>query len=255
MAEPCLRLIQVTDMHLQDRPEMEMRGVNLEERFLAVLDEVSQQKADMLLLTGDLTHHSKPAYQRLSTYLQRLTFPSYWIPGNHDLTGEMFKFADHGYGRKVVEQGGWRILLLDSSSSPDGRGSGSLSEPELDFLSTELEETTHRQNVLLVLHHNPVSVNSEWQDAIMLANADQFWSIVERYPQVKGVMFGHVHQAWQLERKNLKLFSCPATAAQFKSCTASSETEDNPELSGPAYAIYELHENGLIIQKVKRLTL
>ncbi|MGB0203815.1 MAG: metallophosphoesterase [Neptuniibacter sp.] len=255
MAEPCLRLIQVTDMHLQDRPEIEMRGVNPEERFLAVMDEVSLQKADMLLLTGDLTHHSKPAYQRLSTYLQHLTFPSYWIPGNHDLTGEMFKFADCGYGRKVVEQGGWRILLLDSSSSPDGRGSGSLSEAELDFLSTELEETAHSQNVLLVLHHNPVSVNSEWQDAIMLANADQFWSIVERYPQVKGVMFGHVHQAWQLERNNLKLFSCPATAAQFKSCTASSETENIPELSGPAYAIYELHENGLITQKVKRLTL
>ena len=89
----------------------------------------------------------------------------------------------------------------------------------------------------------------------MLANADQFWSIVERYPQVKGVMFGHVHQAWQLERNNVKLLSCPATAAQFKSCTASSETEDIHELSGPAYAIYELHENGLITQKVKRLPL
>lgn len=253
MAEVCLRVLQVTDMHLQETPDIEMRGVNPEQRFLSVMKHLGTEKADMLLLTGDLSHHSIPAYSRLSDYLQQLNYPSHWIPGNHDISGEMFRFAEQGYGKKSIDQNCWRILMLDSTSMPDGRGGGSLSEPELQFLRTELDEAAEELNILIVLHHNPVSVASRWQDSIMLANADQFWSILNCYPQVKGVMFGHVHQTWELEKDGVKLFSAPATAAQFKSRTERPETEDNQELSGPAYAAYELSDDGTITQKVRRL--
>jgi len=253
VAEVCLRVLQITDMHLQETPDIELRGVNPEQRFLSVLNHLRTEEADMLLLTGDLSHHSIPAYTRLSDYLQQLDIPSYWIPGNHDLSGEMFRFAEQGYGTKSIDLSGWRILMLDSTSMPDGRGGGALSEPELQFLRTELDEAAEELNILLVLHHNPVSVDSRWQDSIMLANADQFWSTVNCYPQVKGVVFGHVHQTWALERDGVKLFSAPATAAQFKSRTERPETEDNHELSGPAYATYELCDDGTITQKVRRL--
>ncbi|MGH1463526.1 MAG: metallophosphoesterase, partial [Neptuniibacter sp.] len=254
VAEDVIRLLQITDMHLQESPDIEMKGVNPEERFLQVMDSIEDQRADLLLLTGDLTHHAVAAYSRLSDKLQQLDFPSYWIPGNHDLVGEMYQFSRLGYGQKVIEQGNWRILLLDSTAEPDGIGGGSLAEPELEFLRAELEECSENMNLLLVLHHHPVSVNSAWQDKIMLGNAGQFWSIIDVFPQIRGVIFGHVHHSWRLCRGDVKLFSCPSTAAQFKSCTDLPEIEEDPDLSGPAFGHYELYPDGNIISKIRRLS-
>lgn len=242
-------------MHLQASPEVEMRGVNPEQRFQQVMQAVAHEPADLLLLTGDLTHHAASAYARISQQLQQLPFPSVWIPGNHDLPGEMYAFARYGYGRKVVELGNWRILLLDSTAQPDGRGSGSLSEPELNFLQTELEQAAETdQHLLLVLHHPPFGVDSAWQDRIMLGNTAQFWSIVEHSTQVRGIICGHLHQHWQLQRGDVELFSCPATAAQFKACTAVPQAEDDPTLAGPAYASYTLSPDGSIRTQIKRLS-
>ncbi|WP_286236753.1 metallophosphoesterase [Neptuniibacter halophilus] len=253
MAEPVLSLLQISDLHLQQAPEKLLHQEQPEARLRSVLEQIRSESADWLLLTGDLSHHAPAAYDRLSDYLQTLPYPARWIPGNHDLPAEMFRFAGLGYGEKVIEQNGWKIVLLDSTASPDGQGAGSLSEPELEFLATELAQSDPEQHLLLVLHHNPVSVNSVWQDRIGLQNSDQFWSVVECYPQVRGVVFGHVHQAWQLQRGSVRLFSVPATAAQFKAGCESPEIETDTTLAGPAYARYQLLADGEIQVRVNRL--
>ena len=246
-------LLQVSDMHLQQEPYMLLKGVNVEQRFQQVIVEIESQSADALLLTGDLTHHAPRAYERLVSYVDCLPYPAYWIPGNHDLPEEMARFTGTELAQRVKTFGGWKLIFLDSSSNPDGKGSGSLSETELSFLKAELSQTAADQHVLLVLHHHPVPVQSRWQDEICLANAEQFWQIVDLYPQVKGVIFGHVHQSWELQRGDIQLFSVPATAAQFKAQTDSSEVENDPKLAGPAYGRYQLHSCGKISQQVIRL--
>jgi len=248
-----ITLLQVSDMHLQQDPDMLLKNVNVEQRFQQVLAEIKSDTADALLLTGDLTHHAPKAYDRLVSYIAELPYPSYWIPGNHDLSDEMARFADTELAARVKTFGGWKLIFLDSSANPDGKGSGALSEAELTFLQNELSQVTPSQHVLLVLHHHPVSVQSRWQDEICLGNADQFWQIVDSYPQVQGVIFGHVHQGWALERGDIQLFSVPATAAQFKAQTDNSEVEDDPKLAGPAYGRYQLHSCGKISQQVIRL--
>ncbi|WP_415892646.1 metallophosphoesterase [Neptuniibacter sp. PT8_73] len=252
MAET-ITLLQVSDMHLQQEPDMLLKGVNVEQRFQQVLAEIESQSADALLLTGDLTHHAPRAYDRLVSNVHSLPYPTYWIPGNHDLPEEMARFTGTELASRVKTFDGWKLIFLDSSSHPDGKGSGSLSESELSFLKAELSQTAPDQHALLVLHHHPVSVKSRWQDEICLGNADQFWQIVELYPQVKGVIFGHVHQSWALQRGDIQLFSVPATAAQFKAQTDSSEVEDDPKLAGPAYGRYQLYSCGKINQQVIRL--
>ena len=253
MVDSVFKLAQISDMHLQDDPNGLQRGVNPEKRFLDVLAKTVEQSPDLLLLTGDLSHHSSAAYERLVCYLSELPFPCLWIPGNHDLVGDMAALASYGFGQKVYETPSWKFILLDSTANPDGKGSGALSEPELDFLQTELAEVSAEQSVLLVLHHNPVSVNSAWQDEIMLSNADQFWSLVDTCEQVKAVLFGHVHQAWEIPRKQVKLFSAPSTAAQFKRCTSQPEPETAPDLSGPGFMLYTLSAQGGVQAKVHRL--
>lgn len=254
MADVPVRILQISDLHLQKHPTELLYGVNVEQRFQRVLVELQRQTADLLLLTGDLSHHAGAAYQRISDGLQTLAYPAFWIPGNHDLPGEMMKFAEYGYGQKVIDKGRWKIIMLDSTAKPDGRGSGALSEPELEFLRTELDETELDRFVLLVLHHNPVSVDSEWQDAIGLANRQQLWSVLEHYPQVRGAVFGHVHQALELWHGKVQLFSVPAIAPQFKAKCDDFTLEDDPELVGPAFASYVLQANGQISVRVDRLS-
>ncbi len=248
-----IRLLQVTDMHLQQEPSCLMRGANVEARFQQVIHQIEQENADFLLLTGDLTHHAPAAYDRLSSCLQGLPFPARWIPGNHDLVDEMVRFSDLGYNQKVIVRGDWRIILLDSTSQPDGRGGGALSPEELDFLNTQLAILTEQQHVLLVLHHHPVTVQSEWMDRIGLANHKAFWALLDTYSQVKGVVFGHVHQEFQQHRGNVKLLACPATAPQFKPFSASAITEDDPRFMGPAYRRIQLYDDGKIQSEVVRL--
>lgn len=253
MGSNLVHLLQITDLHLQEKPEVTMRGENVEARFCAVLNQLMRQSADALLLTGDLSHHAPAAYDRLSDYLNTLPFPSFWIPGNHDLLGSMVHHAGNGFGRKVLQFQTWRILMLDSTSQADGLGGGSLAETELSFLVTELDDVDDAENVLLVMHHNPISVQSDWQDQIGLGNADQFWSIAERYPQVKAVIFGHVHQEWQAHRGNIQLFSSPATAPQFKKRCQTTEIEREEPLSLPAYTAYTLYPDGKITASVNRV--
>ncbi len=35
----------------------------------------------------------------------------------------------------------------------------------------------------------------------MLADADQFWRVLEPYSQVQGIICGHVHQEWRWQYK------------------------------------------------------
>lgn len=144
-----VRLLQVTDMHLQQDPTTLMRGENVERRFQHVMQHIEGETADLLLLTGDLTHHAPAAYDRLALSLQDLPFPSCWLPGNHDLIDEMARFSALGYNRKVVEQGAWRVILLDSTASPDGKGGGSLATEELTFFVQQLAQTASDQHVLV----------------------------------------------------------------------------------------------------------
>lgn len=253
-----LKIAQISDMHLQDEPHMLLKGVNPEARFLAALAEVEKQAVDILLLTGDLSHHSATAYKRLTGYLAELDFPTYWLPGNHDLTDEMARYDDVAVGnklnKKVIVTPSWKIILLDSTSNPDGRGGGELSAAELNFLHTELTQNPSKQPILIALHHHPVSVESQWQDEIMLGNAEQFWQLLDQCPQVKGVLFGHVHQQWHLRRGNVELFSVPATAAQFKRATVSPEIETDPALLGPGFALYELDSSGEISVQCQQIS-
>ena len=49
----------------------------------------------------------------------------------------------------------------------------------------------------------------------MLGNAEQFWQLLGRYPVPVTVLFGHVHQVWDVTRQSVRLLSCPSTAVQF----------------------------------------
>lgn len=244
-----LKLVQITDCHLQNDPAQLYRELDVEVHFDRVLEQAVSHAPDMLLLTGDLVHHGGPqGYQRLHRKLSSLSVPCYWIPGNHD-DADLMQQIGGDMNLRSVSCGRWGIVLLDSSSEPDGRGSGSLAQQELDFLSSQLQQCADKQ-MLVVLHHNPLPVNSGWQDPIMLANADAFWQIIDAHPNVRAVLCGHVHQQWRLERKGVDLYTTPASSVQFKPGCDDFTLEDRNGFTEPAFRVLELSDQGKIETRV-----
>lgn len=245
--------MQVTDCHLQNNPLNLYRDQDVElqlDQLFAYLAE-SLSADTLLLLTGDLVHHGgADAYQRLVNKINALPFDTAWIPGNHDDVSLMRTFGET-LNRNVIHRDGWCLILLNSTSEPDGRGSGSLGKEQLEFLSQSLEQNQDK-HCFIVLHHNPLSVESGWQDPIMLADADLFWQRLDGQHQVKGIICGHVHQEWRWQHQGVDVMSCPASSVQFKKRCDDMTLEDEPELQLPAYRLIELFENGEIVSQVMR---
>lgn len=247
-------LAQITDCHLQNNPAQRYRERDVERCFEQVLSDLQHRypKTQHLLLTGDLVHQGGAAgYHRLLSTLQRVAVPCHWIPGNHD-DGALMQRLGGPLNKRSFTARGWGIILLDSTAHPDGRGSGSLGEDELLFLQQQLS-AFQKRHCLVVLHHNPLPVQSAWQDAIGLGNADAFWAVAEGHPQLRGVLCGHVHQAWDIERRGVRVLSCPASSVQFKKCATSLTLEDDPELALPAYRVLALQADGQIETHIQRV--
>jgi len=252
--EAVLTLAQLTDCHLQNNPSQLYRDIDVEQRLDRVLSELlsTEQSVDALLWTGDLVHHGRAqGYRRLRQRIAELALPSYWIPGNHDDAALMQQLGG-ALNRRALITEHWAVILLDSSSLPDGRGSGALAQPELDYLQQQLNQYREK-NCLIVLHHNPVPVQSVWQDKIMLSNAAAFWDVVDEASQVKAVLCGHVHQQREIDYRAVKVLTTPSSSVQFKAGCEQFTIEDDPLLERPGYRLLQLYPDGQIKTSVKRV--
>lgn len=243
------RLLQLSDCHLPPVAGELFRGRDADQCLIRLVQWLQSEFApfDHLLLTGDLVHHGGPdAYARLLQIVAQLSPRMHWIPGNHDVTAAM-QLADHTgeLGHKVIHSGSWTLLLLDSTSEPDGRGSGSLSRSELDWLQRQLAQAPQRPT-LLVLHHNPTSTGSAWQDATRLGNPTALAALVDAAPQVRGVICGHLHQLQVLSFAGRPLWSAPSTVVQFRAGREQFELETDPSLATPGARWYRLHPDGQV---------
>ncbi len=212
-----VRLLHITDTHLLADPEGLQGGVNVEERFQRVLAAMRPwaEGADGLIHTGDMVHDETPAgYTRLQAGLETLGLPGLVMPGNHDDPSLIERFfSDRALGaRRVMAFGPWSVIALNTQRP--GEVAGHLSEAELEALGAALggSDAAH---VLLAMHHPPLAVGTAWLDAIGLDNPPALQSAVDADNRVAGVVFGHVHMAFDGHWQGLRALATPATAVEF----------------------------------------
>ena len=242
-----LRLVQITDTHLFGDPSEDLRGVLSLPTLNAVLGRAAADiaRADAVLVTGDIVQDDPTGYARFREAMLPLGKPVLCIPGNHDLPSVLRRelarppFVVGGH----VDLQAWRIVLLDSVLQ--GAASGRLSPAELQSLDQALGSEPER-HALVCLHHHPVSMSSQWLDQVGLENCDDFFAVIDRHPQVRAIVWGHVHQSAELERHGVRLLSTPSTCAQFKPRAARFELDHRP----PGYRILELHADGSLRTEV-----
>ena len=213
-----IRVLQLTDFHLRAQPGGTLLGVDTERSLVETLSAALKERPrpDIALLTGDLVQDADTApYRRLGSLLSPLPCPAYCLPGNHD---DLALIADILAGGRIhcqprIPLNNWQIICLDSTipHSPRGR----LADAQLDLLDKLLDE--HPEHfALITLHHHPLPCGSAWMDTMVLENADAFFGVLSRHPQVHSVVFGHVHQAMDTVYQGLRILGAPSTCFQFK---------------------------------------
>lgn len=247
---PTLRLVQITDTHLYGNKDGKLVGMATQHSMECVLELVQQQqpKIDALLVTGDLSQDgSLESYQFLQQALQRFDCPSFWLNGNHDNPQSM-KQVDQSerHLQTLLRTPHWQVVLLNSQV--EGSVLGYLAADQLQHLEQVLSERPDL-HTLITFHHHPIPMNSRWMDTIGIENADELLALIARFPNVKGVLWGHVHQTSDSVRQGVRFLSSPSTCIQFKPLSQEFALDNE----APGYRWLELHEDGRIETGVERV--
>lgn len=224
-------LLQITDTHLHATTDSKMRGVNTYTTLRRVLEHVrngSRWPPVAIIATGDLVQdESRAGYERFAELLKTLATPTYCIPGNHDDPELMAQtlgppaFQVCGSARL----GSWCLVMLNTFEA--GEDAGRLAESELERLDQTLAEHSEC-HALVCLHHQPIRMGSAWLDGVGLRNADDFLDVIDRHTNVRGVVWGHVHQASDNTRNGVRYLSTPSTCSQFLPMSAHFAIDQKP---------------------------
>ncbi|HZF17279.1 MAG TPA: 3',5'-cyclic-AMP phosphodiesterase [Steroidobacteraceae bacterium] len=242
-----MRLLQFTDPHLYADRKGRLRGVETYSALLQVIEHARRHHwpCDGVLATGDLVQDDPGGYDTFREVFGSLGVPIYCIPGNHDELPAMrgaLTSAPYQLGG-TLRRDGWQVVMLDSCI--DGAAAGHLSAASLATLEQSLTEGRDLHS-LVCLHHQPVPMGSRWLDDVGLRNAGEFLDVLDRHRNVRGVLWGHVHQAYDGDRGGVHYMSTPSTCAQFLPGSEHFELDRRP----PGYRWLELGADGTIGTRV-----
>jgi len=232
-----IRVAQISDCHVPADPRGIYRGIDPRLNLEALLDRVKARQPDLLLLTGDLSEDgTSESYRALASIFQSVGVPVLALPGNHDdavLLEEAFPGSPVDTIR-VSEHGAWQIVRLDSClpGAPEGR----LSDRAIAALEVHLARNAgHAQ--LIALHHQPVGVGNPWIDRYPLLNPQPLLQLIDGFSCVKAVVWGHIHQAFAVQRNGTAMLGGPSSAIN----TVPGLQKFTPDQRGPVCRWLELN--------------
>jgi Icc protein len=248
-----VRVVQFTDCHLVEKPGGTFLGIQPQRTLDAVIESARRHPhwpPDLVLLTGDLAQDCSPVtYRRIRGQAATCKVPIAMLPGNHDdraCMAETFSTPPFVLGGSIP-LGNWLIVLIDSTVP--GQVGGLLEQQELERLEHCL--SSHPSHYTLIcLHHQPIPVGSAWIDALGIANGTRLLAIIDRYAGVRGVLWGHVHQAFDATRNGVRFMATPSTGVQFRPASREFSVDPLP----PGYRRLSLYPDGRIETEVERLS-
>lgn len=241
------RLIQFTDMHLAGDPAERLRGVASLPALRAAIADAQRRcpRHDGVLLTGDLVQDDPAGYRWIRSAFGASAVPVLAIAGNHDLPVQMRSMLS----QRPFQVGGeasfgqWMVVLLDTWI--ENSAAGRLGPQQLAHLRRVLAANPGK-HLLLCLHHHPLVMRSHWLDRVGLEDAEQFLALVREHRNVRGVLWGHVHQALDCLVDGVRFMATPSTCAQFLPESEQFAIDNRP----PGYRILELMPDGSIATEV-----
>jgi Icc protein len=220
-------------------------------RFAAAVESVCaiRPQPDAVLVSGDLADHATDEeYEQVRELLAPLDAPLYVLPGNHDDRRALRRHFGVPGGadepvRYSVDLGPLRLVVLDTKRR--GKDSGALDAEQLDWLDSELASAAE-QLTLVAMHHPPIVTGIPVWDEIGLRPADRqaLGDVIERHPQVRRLVAGHVHRTITGEIAGRSVLTVPSTYVQGRLNFAMEEMELAAEPAG--FAVHAVVDGELI---------
>jgi len=193
--------------------------------FEQILEELTVEQPDFLLLPGDLVQHGeRENHEWLASRLAQLPFPTYVVPGNHDVvrqwgdsTGDsdakdrvalaefpeiyqQFGYSDRKqlyYHQEILPD--VHLIGLNSNAfdeSGEQIGTGWIDQAQLSWLETQLAALSGKF-VMVMVHHNvlehlPGQSKTKLGQRYMIKNAPELVSRLQA-AKVPVAFTGHLH--------------------------------------------------------------
>ena len=258
-----MRFIQITDTHLGPTQDFSLRGINtfgILEKLVDLLNNLPFE-AEFVIHTGDVIDDmSADSYKVARPIFERLKRPIYFMAGNHDNTALLQKNL---LGKKTpkkrfdyqFEAGGVEFAVFDTRSDRDPNG---LMQPEQIKLLRDICKPRGKP-LMLVTHHQPVPLDVPWLDRggvswepgsfMKIENSDEFLdAIMPARKRIRGVMFGHVHRAFQVIHKGVFFFSSASSGMQLRSWPDSVDPDSSDD-ELPGFNIVTVNDDGIIVRQ------
>ena len=202
-----------------------------------------------MLVSGDLAENAAHAeYEQALELLAPLRAPIFVLPGNHDDRAALRRhFAVPGVDGEPVQYaadlGPLRLVVIDTTRP--GEDPGTLDEERLAWLDAELAAAPGAPTVL-AMHHPPLRTGMPALDDMGLPDEDRraLGAVVERHPQVRRIVAGHMHRLIAAELAGRAVLAVPSTYMQARFDLLSEELKLAPDPAG--FALHVLRDGELI---------
>lgn len=177
----------------------------------ALIDELNQNKPDLVVVSGDLTQRARTKqFIAAAKFMKDIKFPQIVIPGNHDLIiynifnrifnplkkyRKYISLKDHP---TFIDE---EIAVVGINTARSGRWeAGKIRKDDIEYISETFENIENKKLKALVIHHNFIS-----QPKKRLKKAVKRSSkLIERMKtnEIDIILAGHVHDAYTDHIKN-----------------------------------------------------
>jgi 3',5'-cyclic-AMP phosphodiesterase len=226
-AEPVL-FAHVSDTHFGPTPDYVRHGFAAHpcaERLVDILNDLPA-RPDFVVHTGDVvTEPDDRAYALAAATFARLELPVYYVTGNHDTAAHIRRWLPMGPRQPLAEADGplcysfdvrdHRFLVIDARGPDRIDPRGLLYFGQLAVLDRELGPEGPPLTVFC--HFPALPMGIPWIDETMLIlnGAELHQRLVACGPRLRGVFFGHIHQAASFHRDGVLYSAAPSAFAQL----------------------------------------
>jgi 3',5'-cyclic AMP phosphodiesterase CpdA len=231
-------LVQLSDLHIRVGPDDEGSGDAAAAAVAAVLR--LDPLPEAVLVSGDVANDGLDAeYARAKELLAPLPMPVHVLGGNHD-DRERLEAAFGTAAAFDVRVGALRLIGCHTPIA--GRPEGRL---DLDWLADRLSQDGDLPTIV-AMHHPPLPIGLSALDAIGLAEAERagLAGLLERSPQVRRVVAGHVHRTSFGTLGGCQVVTCASTHLAARLELTADDFRMAPE--PPAFLVHVLLDGDVL---------
>ena len=186
-----MKIIQLSDLHIGEHPKVN-------EYLEKAIDSVNNEKPDLILITGDITHEGiREQYQEAKQILKKIKYPWLAVPGNHDSKNVGYKKFEKFINKRNFSKKIKDIDLIGIDSSEPDLDEGHVGRDKYEWISKKVKSKNFS---VIMMHHHTIPVPGAGRERHMIIDAGDFLKEVTDQ-NVNLVLSGHKHvcNLWKIK--------------------------------------------------------